>query len=124
MLPDPTTPLLRLAFQLVTTLSISEGQVPVGVRPSGKPAAYFAFVQTLFFPQIYPKLLQQIPYWPIVVGVVLGSIVLVLIFIGLYECGFFKRRRPPLLMAELNAGGAEQLEKEANEEKTPLTRSP
>ncbi|CAL8096723.1 unnamed protein product [Calicophoron daubneyi] len=98
---------------IVTTLAVGQGTLPPGVQPAKEPVGYFHIAQTFFFPQIRPKLLHQVPIWPIIVGVVLGVIFLALIVILLYELGFFKRRKPELRKARYSRGGADAAEKDA-----------
>ncbi|KAF6771060.1 hypothetical protein AHF37_10460, partial [Paragonimus kellicotti] len=105
-------------IDLVTTLAVDQGYLPPGVVPAVEPAGYFHLAQTFFFPQIRPKLLHQIPTWPIIVGIVLGIIFLALIVILLYVLGFFKRRKPALRKARYSKGGADELER--NVDDTPV----
>ncbi|CAH8521309.1 unnamed protein product [Dicrocoelium dendriticum] len=105
---------------VVTTLTVDQGFVPAGVIPAAEPVGYFHLAQTFFFPQIRPKLLHQIPIWPIIVGVVSGILVLALIIILLRELGFFKRRKSALLKAKYSRGGADELERTAEE--TPVKK--
>ncbi|THD26176.1 hypothetical protein D915_002617 [Fasciola hepatica] len=100
---------------VVTSLTVDQGYVPEGVVPASEPVGYFHLAQTFFFPQIRPKLLHQIPIWPIIVGVVLGIIFLALIVILLYALGFFKRKKPALRQASYSRGGADELERRAEE---------
>ncbi|VDP98637.1 unnamed protein product [Trichobilharzia regenti] len=93
---------------LVTTISVNQGEIPEGVHPAEEPVGHFYLSQTFFFPQIRPKLIHQIPIWPIIVGVVLGLIVLYLLIILLYLLGFFRRRKTQLRKAMLTKGGAEE----------------
>ncbi|VDP84365.1 unnamed protein product [Echinostoma caproni] len=96
-------------------MAVDQGYVPEGVVPAKEPVGYFHLAQTFFFPQIRPKLLHQIPIWPIIVGVVLGIIFLALIVILLYVLGFFKRKKPGLRQASYSKGGADELERRAQE---------
>ncbi|KAA3681864.1 uncharacterized protein DEA37_0006914 [Paragonimus westermani] len=102
-------------IDLVTTLAVDQGSLPPGVVPAVEPAGYFHLAQTFFFPQIRPKLLHQIPTWPIIVGTVLGIIFLALIVILLYVLGFFKRRKPALRKARYSKGGADELERNVDD---------
>ncbi|KAG5452305.1 hypothetical protein CSKR_106734 [Clonorchis sinensis] len=102
-------------IEVVTTLSVDQGALPEGVIPASEPVGYFHVWQTFFFPQIRPKLIHQIPTWPIIVGVVLGIIFLALLVILLYCLGFFKRRKPDLRKAKFSKGGADELERNVEE---------
>ncbi|OON14154.1 hypothetical protein X801_10058 [Opisthorchis viverrini] len=108
-------------IEVVTTLSVDQGALPDGVVPASEPVGYFHVWQTFFFPQIRPKLIHQIPTWPIIVGVVLGIIFLALLVILLYCVGFFKRRKPDLRKAKFSKGGADELER--NSEETPARQT-
>ncbi|KAH9584393.1 hypothetical protein MS3_00006013 [Schistosoma haematobium] len=75
-------------LQLVTIISVNQGDIPKGVQPANEPVGHFYLSQTFFFPQIRPKLIHQLPIWPIIVG-------------------FFRRRKTELRKAMLSKGGAE-----------------
>ncbi|VEL25282.1 unnamed protein product [Protopolystoma xenopodis] len=92
--------------QVVTTLSVDQGFFPPGVMPFHEPAARLHLSQTFFMPRIKAPLLHQIPIWPIIVGLVCGLILFALLVILLYRLGFFRRRRPAQLRAELTRNGA------------------
>ncbi|CAH8472776.1 unnamed protein product [Schistosoma turkestanicum] len=94
---------------LVTIISVNQGILPKGVQPAQEPVGHFYLSQTFFFPQIRPKLLHQIPIWPIIVGIVLGVLVLYLLIILLYLLGFFHRRKTELRKAKFTKGGAEDI---------------
>ena len=49
--------------------------------------------QTVVFRGVTGKYLERIPLWPIIVGVVFGSILLFGLIAILYCCGFFRRRQ-------------------------------
>lgn len=61
----------------------------------------------------YPELHDQIqpgkiPWWIIIVGITVGLILLALVAIILWKCGFFKRRRPdPTLSGNIEKNGSE-----------------
>lgn len=103
-------------LDIVTSITVSHVQIPEGVLPSPEPVGHFYLSQTFFFPQIRPKLLHQIPIWPVIVGIVLGIIVLALIVILLYVLGFFRRRKPGLRKARLGKGGAEDIAQRDHDE--------
>ncbi|CAH8491500.1 unnamed protein product [Schistosoma mattheei] len=92
---------------LVTIISVNQGDIPKGVQPANEPVGHFYLSQTFFFPQIRPKLIHQLPIWPIIVGIVLGVLFLYLLIILLYLLGFFRRRKTELRKAMLSKGGAE-----------------
>ncbi|KAK4469592.1 hypothetical protein MN116_006606 [Schistosoma mekongi] len=96
---------------LVTIVSVNQGDLPKGVKPANEPIGHFYLSQTFFFPQIRPKLIHQLPIWPIIVGIVLGVICLYLLIILLYLLGFFHRRKTELRKAMLSKGGAEEIYK-------------
>ncbi|TNN12571.1 Integrin [Schistosoma japonicum] len=98
-------------IDLVTIVSVNQGHLPKGVKPAIEPIGHFYLSQTFFFPQIRPKLIHQIPIWPIIVGIVLGVICLYLLIILLYLLGFFRRRKTELRKAMLSKGGAEDIYK-------------
>nr|AKB94436.1 integrin [Schistosoma mansoni] len=92
---------------LVTIISVNQGSIPKGVQPANEPIGHFYLSQTFFFPQIRPKLIHQLPIWPIIVGIILGVLFLYLLIILLYLLGFFRRRKTELRKAMLSKGGAE-----------------
>ncbi|VDO30899.1 unnamed protein product [Schistosoma margrebowiei] len=92
---------------LVTIISVNQGDIPNGVQPANEPVGHFYLSQTFFFPQIRPKLIHQLPIWPIIVGIVLGVLFLYLLIILLYLLGFFHRRKTELRKAMLSKGGAD-----------------
>ena len=61
----------------------------------------------------YPELHDQIqpgkiPWWIIIVGITVGLILLALVAIILWKCGFFKRRRPdPTLSGNIEKTSSE-----------------
>uniref|UniRef100_A0A5K3FV35 ZP domain-containing protein n=1 Tax=Mesocestoides corti TaxID=53468 RepID=A0A5K3FV35_MESCO len=59
--------------------------------PENPPS--YELAQTIVFRGVTGKYLEQIQLWPIVVGVVLGSILLFSLIASLYCCGFFRRRQ-------------------------------
>ncbi|VDM31502.1 unnamed protein product [Hydatigera taeniaeformis] len=87
--------------KFVTRLSLLEwGEPPQVLRfyPSARldfpddPPAY-ELPQAVVFRGVTGKYLSHIPLWPIIVGVVLGSILLFSLIASLYCCGFFRRRQ-------------------------------
>ncbi|KAF5401493.1 hypothetical protein PHET_05076, partial [Paragonimus heterotremus] len=52
-----------------------------------------AISQNFVFHGIQIPLFREIPLWPIILGGVLGAVLLTLIIIGMWRCGFFRRRR-------------------------------
>ncbi|KAF6776044.1 hypothetical protein AHF37_03720, partial [Paragonimus kellicotti] len=52
-----------------------------------------AISQNFVFHGIQIPLFREIPLWPIILGGVLGAVLLTLIIIGMWKCGFFRRRR-------------------------------
>ncbi|VDP73891.1 unnamed protein product [Schistosoma mattheei] len=104
--------MMMMMFQLlVTIISVNQGDIPKGVQPANEPVGHFYLSQTFFFPQIRPKLIHQLPIWPIIVGIVLGVLFLYLLIILLYLLGFFRRQ-------EEEAGEDGDDEKEEEEETT------
>lgn len=79
--------------EIVTSMTADQGFTPPGVIKAPEPVGHFEIAQTFYFPQSKPKLLRQIPIWPIIVGLVLGIILLALLIILLYRFGFFRRRK-------------------------------
>ncbi|BHF59895.1 hypothetical protein SprV_0100285600 [Sparganum proliferum] len=79
--------------EIVTSMTADQGFTPAGVIKAPEPVGHFEIAQTFYFPQSKPKLLRQIPIWPIIVGLVLGIILLALLIILLYRFGFFRRRK-------------------------------
>ncbi|KAL5108344.1 Integrin alpha-V [Taenia crassiceps] len=59
--------------------------------PDDLPA--YELPQAVVFRGVTGKYLARIPLWPIIVGVVLGSILLFSLIASLYCCGFFRRRQ-------------------------------
>lgn len=52
-------------------------------------------VETHAYPELHDQLQPgKIPWWIIIVGIAVGLILLALVAIILWKCGFFKRRRP------------------------------
>lgn len=87
--------------KFVSRLSLLEwGEPPEILRsyPSARldfpddPPAY-ELPQAVVFRGVTGKYLSRIPLWPIIVGVVLGSILLFSLIASLYCCGFFRRRQ-------------------------------
>ncbi|KAF8568113.1 hypothetical protein P879_04806, partial [Paragonimus westermani] len=52
-----------------------------------------AISQNFVFHGIQIPLFREIPLWPIILGGVLGAVLLTLIILGMWRCGFFRRRR-------------------------------
>ncbi|KAL5970629.1 Integrin alpha-V [Taenia solium] len=59
--------------------------------PDDPPA--YELPQAVVFRGVTGKYLARIPLWPIIVGVVLGTILLFSLIASLYCCGFFRRRQ-------------------------------
>ncbi|EUB60996.1 Protein DPCD [Echinococcus granulosus] len=87
--------------KFVSRLSLMDwGEPPQILRsyPSARldfpddPPAY-ELPQAVVFRGVTGKYLARIPLWPIIVGVVLGSILLFSLIASLYCCGFFRRRQ-------------------------------
>ncbi|VDK35384.1 unnamed protein product [Taenia asiatica] len=87
--------------KFVSRLSLLEwGEPPEILRsyPSARldfpddPPAY-ELPQAVVFRGVTGKYLARIPLWPIIVGVVLGTILLFSLIASLYCCGFFRRRQ-------------------------------
>ncbi|KER19212.1 hypothetical protein T265_15620, partial [Opisthorchis viverrini] len=52
-----------------------------------------AISQNFVFQGIKVPLFRQIPLWPIILGCILGAALLAFIILGMWRCGFFRRRR-------------------------------
>ncbi|VDL88863.1 unnamed protein product [Schistocephalus solidus] len=59
--------------------------------PSPKPT--YEMAQSVVFRNASPRRLARMPLWPIIAGIVVGSIILVTVISLLYYCGFFSRRK-------------------------------
>ncbi|VEL34735.1 unnamed protein product [Protopolystoma xenopodis] len=74
------------------------GLVPTHLWPEETPPPplppSFALEQYFLFRGVKALVPVHIPVWPIVVGLVVGLLVLVCLVLLLYQCGFFRRRRP------------------------------
>jgi integrin alpha 7 len=66
-------------------------------------------IETHAYPDLHGQIQPtQIPWWIIIVGIFVGLILLALVAIILWKCGFFKRRRPdPTLSGNLEKNGSE-----------------
>ncbi|TPP60601.1 Integrin, partial [Fasciola gigantica] len=70
------------------------------------PAPVFEMKQSIIFYNVHPDVIHQVPWWPIVVGVVVGSLLLAALGICCYCCGFFRRKRiPSKVEAKMHARG-------------------
>lgn len=59
-------------------------------------------IETHAYPELHELPAAKIPWWIIIVGIFVGLILLALVAIVLWKCGFFKRRRPdPTLSGNL-----------------------
>lgn len=68
---------------------------PVNLNFADPPPAY-EMTQSVVFRGVTGKHLDRIPLWPILTGVVAGSIMLFAMIALLYYCGFFQRRKKTL----------------------------
>lgn len=50
--------------------------------------------QAFIFRGIQNLVTKQIPLWPVIVAIFCGILLLALIILGMWKCGFFKRHRP------------------------------
>ncbi|KAL7060937.1 hypothetical protein AAHC03_010120 [Spirometra sp. Aus1] len=57
------------------------------------PAPTYEMAQSVVFRNVSPRRLARMPLWPILTGIVVGSIILVTVISLLYYCGFFNRRK-------------------------------
>ncbi|KAJ2949142.1 hypothetical protein O0L34_g6082 [Tuta absoluta] len=73
----------------------------VGMMDSAK-------AETLAYPDLKISEPTEVPYWVIIVSVIVGLIVLILLIIALWKLGFFKRSRPdPTLSGNLEKNNHE-----------------
>ncbi|KAA0191496.1 Integrin alpha-ps, partial [Fasciolopsis buskii] len=59
------------------------------------PWPAFELKQSIIFRNVQPDVIHQVPWWPIVVGIVIGILLLTALGICCYCCGFFRRKRIP-----------------------------
>ncbi|KAF6776655.1 hypothetical protein AHF37_03889, partial [Paragonimus kellicotti] len=58
-----------------------------------KSVPLFEMKQSIFFRGVQPEPGHKVPLWPIIVGVVIGSLLLMILGTCCYCCGFFRRQR-------------------------------
>ncbi|KAA3676840.1 uncharacterized protein DEA37_0012409 [Paragonimus westermani] len=85
------TPPIITAYNTIQTEYPDTPKIVDFVYPKNIPS--FEMKQSIFFRGVQPELGHKVPLWPIIVGVVIGSLLLIFLGTCCYCCGFFRRQR-------------------------------
>ncbi|XP_068091592.1 integrin alpha-8 [Hyperolius riggenbachi] len=80
-------------YSLTASVSFEVRTMPYSVQPERLPAASLAIKTSVIWAT--PNVSFSIPLWVIILAILLGLLVLAILTLVLWKCGFFDRARPP-----------------------------
>ncbi|KAM9307772.1 LOW QUALITY PROTEIN: integrin alpha-8 [Gastrophryne carolinensis] len=97
-------------YSLTANVSFEVKKMPYNVQPAKLPAASIAIKTSVIWAT--PNVSFAIPLWVIILAILLGLLVLAILTLVMWKCGFFDRARPP---QEEAADDTEKLTNKASE---------
>ncbi|XP_069067694.1 integrin alpha-8 [Pleurodeles waltl] len=80
-------------YALTSSVSFEVKKMPYKVQPVKLPEASIAIKTSVIWAT--PNVSFAIPLWVIILAILLGLLVLAILILGMWKCGFFDRARPP-----------------------------
>ncbi|XP_063308544.1 integrin alpha-8 [Pelobates fuscus] len=80
-------------YSLTANVSFVVKDMPYNIRPAKLPAASIAIKTSVIWAT--PNVSFAIPLWVIILAILLGLLVLAILTLVMWKCGFFDRARPP-----------------------------
>ncbi|XP_044148854.1 integrin alpha-8 [Bufo gargarizans] len=80
-------------YSLTASVSFEVKKMPYSVQPAKLPAASIAIKTSVIWAT--PNVTFSIPLWVIILAILLGLLVLAILTVVMWKCGFFDRARPP-----------------------------
>ncbi|XP_056375067.1 integrin alpha-8 [Hyla sarda] len=80
-------------YSLTASVSFEVKKMPYSVQPAKLPAASIAIKTSVIWAT--PNVSFSIPLWVILLAILLGLLVLAILTVVMWKCGFFDRARPP-----------------------------
>ncbi|XP_072010372.1 integrin alpha-8 isoform X1 [Engystomops pustulosus] len=80
-------------YSLTAWVSFEVKKMPYSVQPAKLPAASIAIKTSVIWAT--PNVTFSIPLWVIILAILLGLLVLAILTVVMWKCGFFDRARPP-----------------------------
>ncbi|KAM4705167.1 integrin alpha-8 [Rhinophrynus dorsalis] len=80
-------------YSLTANVSFEVKKMPYSVLPAKLPAASIAIKTSVIWAT--PNVSFSIPLWVIILAILLGLLVLAILTLVMWKCGFFDRARPP-----------------------------
>ncbi|XP_078519732.1 integrin alpha-8 [Lissotriton helveticus] len=80
-------------YALTSNVSFEVKKMPYKVQPVKLPEASIAIKTSVIWAT--PNVSFAIPLWVIILAILLGLLVLAILILGMWKCGFFDRARPP-----------------------------
>ncbi|XP_069585550.1 integrin alpha-8 [Ranitomeya imitator] len=81
------------SYSLTAIVSFEVKKMPYSVQPAKLPAASIAIKTSVIWTT--PNIPFFIPLWVIILAILLGLLVLAILTVVMWKCGFFDRERPP-----------------------------
>ncbi|XP_018421764.1 PREDICTED: integrin alpha-8 [Nanorana parkeri] len=80
-------------YSLMANVSFEVKNMPYNIQPAKLPAASIAIKTSVIWAT--PNVSFAIPLWVIILAILLGLLVLAILTLVMWQCGFFDRARPP-----------------------------
>ncbi|XP_072269523.1 integrin alpha-8 [Pyxicephalus adspersus] len=80
-------------YSLTANVSFEVKNMPYNIQPAKLPAASIAIKTSVIWAT--PNVSFAIPLWVIILAILLGLLVLAILTLVMWKCGFFDRARPP-----------------------------
>ncbi|XP_069815574.1 integrin alpha-8 [Dendropsophus ebraccatus] len=80
-------------YSLTAYVSFEVKKMPYSIQPAKLPAASIAIKTSVIWAT--PNVSFSIPLWVIILAILLGLLVLAILTVVMWKCGFFDRARPP-----------------------------
>ncbi|XP_077346975.1 integrin alpha-8 [Lithobates pipiens] len=80
-------------YALTANVSFEVKKMPYNIQPAKLPAANIAIKTSVIWAT--PNVSFAIPLWVIILAILLGLLVLAILTLVMWKCGFFDRARPP-----------------------------